>query len=119
MIAKRSYIWIKTQFEGYHFYPNAPNGVSFLKNVHRHLFKVKVWVQVLHSDRELEFFAVKKFIDSKLKGFRVDTKSCEMVCDYIHAQLMLKYGMHRSYRVSVSEDGENGAEKWYGSNQPA
>jgi len=113
-----NWIWITTQFEGFHFYPNPPEGVfPYLKNVHRHLFKVKIWIQIFHDSREIEFFEVKRFITKKLwRKLRVDTKSCEMVCDWIYGNLSIKYGHHRKYRISVSEDGENGAEKEYGGN---
>jgi len=35
-------IFVTFSFEGEHCYPDAPDEVSYLRNVHRHLFNVRV-----------------------------------------------------------------------------
>ena len=49
-----TYIKIRTEFEGFHYYPNAgkiDERISFLENKHRHIFKVDVKISVNHLDR--------------------------------------------------------------------
>ena len=53
-------IWVTFQKEGIHKYPDAPEGVEFLKYPHRHMFKFRVAIQVFHDDRELEFILFKR-----------------------------------------------------------
>jgi len=107
-------IFVRFEFEGFHKYPNAPEEVSFLRNLHRHIFKCKVTVDVFHDDRELEFFMVKHYLESKFKsGEDVNNKSCEMICSDIY-DAMKKYGdpyygHAREIEIEVSEDDENGA----------
>jgi len=55
-------IFITTSFEGVHCYPSAPEGVVFLRVPHRHIFGVRVEVEVYHDDRELEFILLKRKI---------------------------------------------------------
>ena len=107
-----NYIWITTQFEGFHKYPKAPEEVSFLKDKHRHLFKVKVWIEVEHNDRDIEFIMFKQQVDILLQNSDLNNSSCEMIADYIHEKIMLSYP-DRKMKIEVSEDGENGCEKEY------
>ena len=64
-----NYIYINTQFEGFHCWKEAPIEVSFLRNFHRHMFKVKVWIEVRSNDREIEFFMFKKDVNNIIKDF--------------------------------------------------
>lgn len=113
----KTMIGVKTSFESLHCYPNAPERVSYLRNVHRHKFFVTVKIQVFHDDRELEFIIVKEdlnqFITDNLV-FRDMEKfvsmSCEMMARSILNYLSTTYGDNRSYFISVYEDDENGAE---------
>jgi len=105
--AEKSYIVVRTQFEGFHRYPAAPEGVEFLKNEHRHMFHIEAKIEVFHSDRELEFILVKRFINTLLTNSQQDHKSCEMIAESITNALVQKYGK-RDITVGVFEDGENG-----------
>lgn len=107
----RTSITISTNFEGFHCYPNAPDEVAFLRSVHRHIFYVDVTVQVKHDDRELEFFMVKREIDSFIKDNLADLnmKSCEMIGRKILYFLLRRYPNRDAYSIHVSEDKENGA----------
>ena len=52
-----TFIKVRTEFEGFHHYPNAGSidkRIKFLENEHRHIFKVEVKISVTHLDRELE-----------------------------------------------------------------
>jgi 6-pyruvoyl-tetrahydropterin synthase len=107
----KSYIKVRTDFEGFHFYPNAGSidpRIEFLENPHRHMFKVEVEISVTHLDRELEFFLVKWALQDYIKSGNMNHKSCEMIAEDILTQhLIPQYGADRYYRIVVSEDGES------------
>jgi len=107
---RMTFIRIRTEFEGFHFYPNASTidpRIKFLENLHRHMFKVEVKISVTHLDRELEFFLVKWALQEFIKSGDQDHKSCEMIAtDILKNHLLPKYG-ERYYEVTVSEDGES------------
>ena len=109
-----NYIWITTQKEMIHKYPDAPDDVAFLKNEHRHLFKFKVWLEVFHNDRDVEFIMFKRdiqlFIDTL--NDNLQEKSCEMISNTI-AKNVQEYYAGRDIKIEVSEDGENGSEYYY------
>lgn len=102
-------IYIKTQFEGFHRWKDAPNEVAFLRNQHRHIFYVTVFIPVEHNDREIEFILFKRevqdFINTNIN--KEDVGSCEMIGEKIATHLNTKY--FRPVLVDVSEDNENGA----------
>ena len=105
-----TFIKIRTEFEGFHFYPNAGSidpRIKFLENEHRHMFKVEVKISVTHLDRELEFFLVKWALQDFIKSGKMNHKSCEMIAtDILEQHLLPKYG-ERYYEIVVSEDGES------------
>ena len=119
MIKKK--IWITFQKEGIHCYPAAatdPNlatgdeyDVSFLASPHRHIFHFRVWIDVFHDDRDIEFIQFKRWLESLYNGkgsvLELNYKSCEMIADDLYAQITAKYP-NRSMWIEVSEDGENG-----------
>lgn len=105
----KTYIIVKTNFEGFHSWKDAPSEVAFLRNLHRHRFDVEVKIEVRHDDRELEFFMVKRRLDAFIKDcIQPKNLSCEQMAKeiVIHAPQMLG----RSVSVKVFEDGDNGAE---------
>jgi hypothetical protein len=106
-----TYIRVRTQFEGFHFYPSAGSidpRIKFLESEHRHIFKVEVKISVTHLDRELEFFLVKWALESFIKAGKMNHKSCEMIAtDILNNHLVKCYGSNRYYEVTVSEDGES------------
>lgn len=107
---RKTSIKVRTEFEGFHFYPNAgqiDSRIKFLENEHRHIFKVEVQISVTHLDRELEFFLVKWALQEFIKAGNQNHKSCEMIAtDILENHLIPSYG-NRSYTVVVSEDGES------------
>jgi hypothetical protein len=105
-----TFIKVRTEFEGFHYYPNAGSidpRIQFLENEHRHMFKVEVKISVTHLDRELEFFLVKWALNEFIQGGNQNHKSCEMIAsDILENHLLPKYG-ERYYEIVVSEDGES------------
>jgi hypothetical protein len=110
-IKTNSYIKVRTEFEGFHYYPNAgeiDSRIKFLENEHRHLFKIEVKISVNHLDRELEFFLVKWALQKFIKAGNMNHMSCEMIGDSIlKNHLIPSYGDDRYYEIVVSEDGES------------
>jgi hypothetical protein len=110
-------IWITWQREGIHKYPAAltdPNlaDVQFLGYPHRHMFHFRVWIDVFHNDRDLEFIQFKRWCESLYSSdnsvLSLDHKSCEMMADDLYIQIADRYP-GRVVHIEVSEDGENGA----------
>jgi hypothetical protein len=106
-----TFIKVRTEFEGFHYYPNAGSidpRIQFLENEHRHMFKVEVKISVTHLDRELEFFLVKWALQEFIKDGKMNHKSCEMIAtDILEKHLFPTYGTDRHYEIVVSEDGES------------
>ena len=108
----RTSIWITTEFPGKHMWPDAPAEVGFLRHLHRHLFKVRVEVEVKHDDRDVEFFILKNKVNSLIinelmpKLEKVKTLSCEHMGKFLWNLLGEFYTV---IEIQVSEDGENGA----------
>lgn len=99
-------IWITAQFVGYHRWVDAPTSVEFLRNFHRHMLHVRVEYKVSHKNRALEFFEMKQRLETFL-AVNLIGRFTELSCEQM-AELILKGVQADS--VTVSEDGENGAE---------
>ena len=113
----RRQIWITWQREGIHKYPAALTDpgladVQFLGYPHRHIFHFRVWIDVFHNDRDLEFIQFKRWCESLYNGhgavLSLDHKSCEMMSDDLYDIIGKKYP-GREIWIEVSEDGENGS----------
>ena len=108
-------IWVTFRREGIHKYPAALedpklDDVKFLGYPHRHMFHFKVWIEVFHDDRDIEFIQFKRWLESLYQGtLELDYKSCEMIADELADQIQTKYP-GRQVRIEVSEDGENGCD---------
>ena len=126
--AKRQ-IWVTFQKEGIHCYPAAATDptlatgdeydVSFLASPHRHIFHFRVWIDVVHNDRDIEFIQFKRWLENLYRdgALQLDHKSCEMISDDLYLQIAQKYP-DRSVWIEVSEDGENGALVKYETHRP-
>ena len=99
-------IFVTGRFTALHKWGQAPEEVMFLRSLHRHEFHFKVFWEVGHSDRDLEFFIMKRkianFVAVEFHEKDLGEKSCEMIAEII----MKKFD---AARVEISEDGENGA----------
>ena len=110
VMVMEKYIIVKTQFEGFHCWPNAPTEVMFLRNSHRHIFYVVAKIPIT-SDRQLEFFIVKKTIDDYIKSIYIGPDaSCESIAENIAKYIQEAYQIRTDITVQVFEDNENGAE---------
>ena len=117
-------IWVTFSKEGIHKYPAALEDpklatgdeydVSFLGYPHRHIFHFKVWIEVFHDDRDIEFIQFKRWLESLYNEevIQLNNKSCEMIADNLAEQIQNKYP-GRWVKISVAEDNENGAEMEY------
>ena len=103
-------IFVTFRKEGIHQYPDAPEGVEFLKHPHRHMFHFRVVIDVLHDDKEIEFILFKREIERLYSEgtLELDYKAYEMMADDLAVYIYKKYP-HRAFIITVSEDGENGA----------
>ncbi len=117
-------IWVTFTKEGIHKYPGADtdpklatgdwDDVSFLGYPHRHIFHFKVWIEVFHDDRDIEFIQFKRWLERLYSNdvVQLDYKSCEMIADELAVTIQEKYP-NRYIKISVAEDNENGCEMEY------
>jgi hypothetical protein len=129
-------IWVTFRKEGIHCYPAAATDpklntageydVSFLANPHRHIFHFRVWIDVFHNDRDIEFIQFKRWLENLYSGtgpynenrvLELDFKSCEMIADDLYTQIAGRYP-GRNVVIEVSEDGENGCSIGYNLTRP-
>jgi hypothetical protein len=108
------YITVKNQKDAIHYWPDAPKIVSHLRNKHRHTFYFETTVQVYHGNRNLEFYMVRDFIQTKLDKLSHDIQStsCEQLGILVIELIHTKYG-DRSVTCVVSEDQQNAAKIVY------
>jgi hypothetical protein len=112
-------IWVTFRKEGIHKYPAAATDpllatgdqydVSFLASPHRHIFHFRVWIDVFHNDRDIEFIQFKRWLENLYTDsvLTLDYKSCEMIADDIYIKIAERYP-DRAVSIEVAEDGENG-----------
>ena len=122
-------IWVTFQKEGIHKYPAALTDpalatgdeydVSFLGHPHRHIFHFRVWIDVFHDDRDIEFIQFKRWLENLYKDaiLALDYKSCEMIADDLYTHISARHP-NRAVWIEVSEDGENGCLIRYETHQP-
>lgn len=114
----KSQVYCKVNFEAVHNWPGVVNipgleEVHYLQYPHRHIFVIRAYSKVTHSDRDVEFIWLAHQIEKFLKGHfpkyngsdvaDLGPFSCEMI-----GQLILD-NFASVYKVDVSEDDENGA----------
>lgn len=121
-----SFIRVKTQFEGLHRWPDAPEPEEYLRSPHRHLFVAEADIEVFHDDREIEINACARWLDTVIPSFAVPppaapqpmaeagplhlgSQSCEQLATRITEAILDRHGRHRSIRCAVLEDGILGA----------
>lgn len=137
--AAQRQIWVTFQKEGVHCYPAAGTDpalatgdeydVSFLASPHRHIFHFRVFIDVYHNDRDIEFIQFKRWLESLYSGnssgnnnsssvLELNYKSCEMIADDLYVQIAARYP-NRAVTIEVSEDGENGCSINYNLTRPS
>jgi len=122
-------IWVTFRKEGIHKYPAAATDpalatgdeydVSFLGVPHRHIFHFRVWIDVFHNDRDIEFIQFKRWLENLFRDstLSLDYKSCEMIADDLYTEISSRYP-GRSVWIEVAEDGENGCLIQYNTHRP-
>lgn len=116
----KKFVYVSIQKEGYHCFPEAGTDpqfatgdeydVSHLAYRHMHYFFIKVWVEVKHTNRHIEFIQMRRWLEN-LYGtgtLTLNSKSCEMIAEDLYLQLAEKYP-DTEIRIDVSEDNINGA----------
>jgi hypoxanthine-guanine phosphoribosyltransferase len=102
---------IKNYFKALHCWPEAPEEVSFLQDLHRHVFNVITHIDTI-GDRQIEFFMcqtrIQGFLSSQFEGKTLGRMSCEVMAEKIGEFLLEHYDL-TTVKVEVNEDGENGS----------
>lgn len=110
-------VFCKVTFEAIHNWPGVVDipgleEVHYLQHPHRHIFVIRAYSKVTHSDRDVEFIwlahQIEKYIKQQFRSYNghaldIGSTSCEML-----GELVLK-AFPEVYKVEVSEDDENGA----------
>lgn len=120
MSKKRMYVYTQFVKEGYHCYPEAKHDpklatgdfmdVSHLGERHFHYFYFKVWVEVNHSNRDIEFIQLRRRLESLFRegAMEVNNKSCEMLADEM-LELLKSWYPGCAIKIDISEENINGA----------
>lgn len=117
MTILKSEVYCKVNFEAIHNWPGVVNipgleEVNYLQHPHRHIFVIRAYSKVTHTDRDVEFIWLSHQIENFLKrqwgtfhghAANIGSTSCEMM-----GELILN-NFPEVYKVDVSEDDENGA----------
>ncbi len=109
----RSCVTLEFDFNGLHYWSQAPMECFWLKQPHMHKFKVQATVEVGHSDREVEFITKSNWLYeaycSTLEMW-MDTgvlllkeRSCEVIAAEVFG-ICVENGL-KPIQVRVSEDG--------------
>jgi hypothetical protein len=95
---------------GLHYWPEAPDEVYFLRNKHRHIFCIRCFFEVSHTNRERELYITQDVIEQYLYSKYPQNKHCidfgEMSCEMIATDLINNLGC---ISCEVLEDGKGGA----------
>lgn len=121
----KTFIYTTLQVEGYHSFPESAkltkfatgdrNDVSHLAHKHHHYFIVRVWIQVSHNNRDIEFIQLRRWLETEWLHKHYGTspvefgnKSCEMIAEELFELVREAYPANE-IKIDVSEDALNGA----------
>jgi hypothetical protein len=110
------FVRVRAQVEGLHRWPDATGSDGYLASPHRHVFTAELDISVVHDDRELEINAVSRWIHEVLASFAATplqpdgpadfgAQSCEQLATRLVRAVADRFGLHRSVRCAVLEDG--------------
>lgn len=112
----RQEVYCTLQIEGIHQWSACPfDEVGYLRSPHRHMFHIKAFKTVTHSDRDTEFIMLKHQISKHFaEHYPIDSVSSahvfgNMSCEMIAIELIRTFDLSS---CEVNEDGENGAIVW-------
>lgn len=124
VIHKKQFVYTQFVKEGYHAFPEAAVDekyatgdrldVSHLASRHMHYFYFKVWVEVNHANRDIEFIQLRRWLEGLYDShaLELNNKSCEMLSDDLYQIVSAKYP-DVEIRIDVSEDNINGSYSIY------
>lgn len=120
LTGQKTFVYCSFQKEGYHYFPGADTNpeyatgdkydVSHLGTRHFHYFHFKVWVEVTHNNRSIEFIQLRRWLESLYTdgSLELNHRSCEMLAEELYEKISERYpGME--VRIDISEEGINGA----------
>lgn len=115
-------VYCRLQVEGTHSWPNCPfDEVAYLRDRHRHVFHIKAYKQVTHSDRDVEFIMlkheIKNYLEARYYSYDISNGNTitqgthlhefgSMSCEMIAKELIEQFDLSA---CEVNEDDENGA----------
>lgn len=107
-MTKKTTVTVSSSFVGLHHWPEAPDDVSYLRVLHRHIFGVKVSAEIT-ADRQVEFHQLKAVLNGAINVTaseleRCHTFSCEYMAGLILSLVKTKYPT--AFACTVDEDGE-------------
>lgn len=118
---QKTFIYTTIQKEGYHLFPEACNppyaieedslyDVSHLMHKHMHYFTIRIWIQVKHQNRDIEFIQLRRWLEDYfgVGPYNFGPQSCEMIGEKLLDSLMELYPSNE-LKVEVAEDNINGA----------
>lgn len=104
-------VYCTLQVEATHSWPGCPfEEVAYLRDPHRHVFHIKAYMPVTHTDRDTEFIILKHHIlEYFYTNYYCETqrlcvfgsRSCEMIAEELANVFTLS-------KCEVNEDNENG-----------
>lgn len=104
-------VFCTVTIEGIHHWPDCDiEEVNYLKLPHRHIFYIRAYAEVAHSNRDVEFIKMKHSITSYIKEhYYSDNYKCcyfgAMSCEDMALELIKYFNL---VGCEVSEDDENG-----------
>ena len=100
-------IFITCRFAAFHFWKDAPKEHAYLRDLHRHVFHVRLEKAVEHDDRDIEFIELKTRVQKHCQSYLAIRAKVEgLSCEQMAIRLLERF---EADLVEVSEDGENGA----------
>ncbi|MCE2713608.1 MAG: hypothetical protein LW688_13890 [Cryomorphaceae bacterium] len=106
----KSIVIVQLEQEGFHNYPDAPTEVKFLRDNHRHTFRITLGFEVTHNNREKEIFLMRDEVRFMLTEFY--GSPCEfgsMSCEMIAQELLEHFEEEGAVWVEVWEENTGGA----------
>ena len=104
---------VRFQFEALHNWPEPKNDEKYLAHPHRHIFHCELQVEQFHNERDVEYIELKRAYSKAFSNadglLDLGSKSCESIAEDLLKDLVEKTDNARDIKVSVFEDGENGA----------
>jgi hypothetical protein len=108
-------VWVEASAGIKHRYPAAEvdpqlADVADLANLHYHIAKFRLGLEVRHADREIELRQLRQWLLSCLSPEPIDfgAMSCEMIADWLHEKAAARYP-GRAMEITVAEDAFVGA----------